>query len=103
VSESPGLSSSHKKYLKGLAHDLSPVVRVGRAALSVGVIAETEKALESHELIKIRIDLDGGAERRELAKELADRTSSDLVSTIGKVAILYRRRSEDPTIKLPAA
>lgn len=95
------LSSKQRKYLKGLAHGLSPVVAVGKSSLTDGVVAETQKALESHELIKVRIDLDDGDTRRELAAGLSERTESNLVGTIGKIAILYRQRAEDPEIRLP--
>ena len=95
------LSAKQRKYLKGLAHGLDPVVMVGRGALSDGVVSETQKALESHELIKVRIDLDDGRMRREAARELSEKTGSELIGTIGKIAILYRQRAEEPDIRLP--
>lgn len=95
------LTPKQRKHLKGLAHDLDPVVRVGKAAVTDGVMAEIQKALESHELIKIRIDLDGGDQRRSIASQLSEATGSELVGTIGKVAILYRQRADDSKIRLP--
>lgn len=95
------LSAKQRKHLKGLAHGLDPVVMVGRGALSDGVVSETQKALESHELIKVRVDLDDGHQRREVAREISERTGSELIGTIGKIAILYRQRAEDPDIRLP--
>lgn len=95
------LSSKERAYLRSLAHSLSPVVRIGRAGLSEGVIAEASQALESHELVKIRIEADTAQERRSLADDLAQRTGADVAGTVGKVAMLYRARAENPTIKLP--
>lgn len=95
------LTSKQRKYLRGLAHNLDPVVMIGRGSVSDGVIAETRNALESHELIKVRIDADEGSDRREMAGELASRTDSELVGTIGKIAILYRRHPEEPKIRIP--
>src|SRR5256885_17144292 len=66
-----GLTSKQKQYLKGLAHPLAPVVRVGRGRVSESVVAETKKSLASHELIKVRIDTDDSAARKELAAQLA--------------------------------
>ena len=95
------LSSKQRQYLRGLAHPLAPIVRVGKAGVTETLIAETKKSLESHELIKVRIEIDESAERREVADRLARETDAQLAGTIGKVAILYREREEKPEIKLP--
>jgi len=57
------LTGKQRQYLKGLAHPLAPIVRVGKGGVTDSVIAETRKSLQSHELIKVRIDevvLDAG-------------------------------------------
>jgi RNA-binding protein len=95
------LTTRQRQYLKGLAHPLTPVVRIGKAGASPSVVAETKKALESHELIKVRVDVDDGGERKALAERLAAESDAALVATIGKVAVLYREREEEPEIKLP--
>lgn len=95
------LTTKQRQYLKGLAHPLTPVVRVGKAGVTDAVIAETKQSLEAHELIKVRIDVDEGSERRELATRLAETTDAHVAGTIGKIAILYRAREEKPKIKLP--
>src|SRR5688500_20353182 len=84
------LSSRQRTYLRGLAHDLDPVVRIGRARVTPELAAETDRTLEAHELIKVRIDAEGSATRRELARELGSRTRSAVVGLIGKIAILYQ-------------
>ena len=96
------LTSRQRQFLKGLAHPLSPIVRVGKAGVTSSVVAETVKALASHELIKVRIEVDDGASRKEMAARLASETDSHLAATVGKVAVLYRRRDEDPEIQLPS-
>ena len=95
------LTAKQRQYLRGLAHALEPVVRVGKAGPSASVTGETRKSLDAHELIKVRIEADDAAERREIAEQLARDTGADLAGTIGKIAILYRRRDEKPKIKLP--
>ena len=95
------LTGKQRQYLKGLAHALSPIVRVGKGGVTDSVIAETRKSLESHELIKVRVDVDDGAERKELAAKLASAADAQLAGSIGKIAILYRERDEEPAIKLP--
>lgn len=95
------LTAKQRQYLKGLAHPLAPVVRIGKAGATASVVAETKKSLASHELIKVRIEVDDGDERRAIAEKLASETDSHLAGTIGKIAVLYREREEEPEIKLP--
>ncbi len=75
--------------MRAEAHTLSPVVQVGRHGLSDSFVAELDRALLSHELVKVRMR----GERTERAAEL-DQVSSRLqcavVGTVGSVAILYR-------------
>lgn len=95
------LTPRQKQFLKGLAHPLAPVVRVGRGGVSDAVIAETKKSLNAHELIKVRIDGDEAEDRNALAEKLATATEAHIAAVIGKTAILYRARDEEPEIRLP--
>ena len=95
------LTAKQRQFLKGLAHPLSPVVRIGKGGLTPSIIAETSRSLEAHELIKVRIESEEAADRRAIAEKLAAETDADLAGTVGKVAILYRQRKEKPKIRLP--
>jgi len=95
------LTGKQRQFLRGLAHALEPVVRVGRAGASSSVIEETKRSLNAHELIKVRIDNDDSSQRKALAEELAKACDAEVAGTIGKLAILYRPREEDPEIELP--
>jgi RNA-binding protein len=96
------LNDKQRRHLKGLAHPLKPLILIGNAGVTPGVVAETQRALHDHELIKVRMT---GAERdvRNAALEaLAVATDSALVGRIGHVATLYRPRQKLPKIILPA-
>ena len=96
------LNDKQRRHLRGLAHPLKPIILVGNAGVTPGVVAETQRALHDHELIKVRMT---GAERdvRDAALEaLAVATESALVGRIGHVATLYRPRQTLPKIILPA-
>ena len=95
------LTPKQKQFLKGLAHPLSPVVRIGKAGLTPAVINEAKRSLDAHELIKVRIDDDDSGTRTSTATELAQAADAEVAATIGKLAILYRARAEKPKIKLP--
>jgi RNA-binding protein len=83
------LTSKQRARLSSLAHDLKPVVHLGKAGAVEGVQEALEKALTDHELIKLRF-VDFKGERDELARQLADKAGADLVRVIGHVAIIYR-------------
>lgn len=94
------LTNSQKKHLRGLSHDLHPVVMVADKGLSENVLAEVEQALEHHELIKIK--LRGEREQRDAwIDRLVSNTGAELVHRIGQVVCLYRRHPEKPKIELP--
>jgi RNA-binding protein len=95
------LTSKQRQFLKGKAHSLSPVVRVGKAGLTPAVIEEAKTALRAHELVKVRLEAEEGHDRREMADRLAQDTDAQIVARVGKVAVLYRAREEEPAIRLP--
>jgi RNA-binding protein len=95
------LTAKQRQFLRGLAHPLAPIVRIGKGGVTPSVIAETKKSLHAHELIKVRVEIDDTKDRKAAATQLATETDSLLAGTIGKVAILYRAREDDPEIELP--
>jgi RNA-binding protein len=96
------LNDKQRRHLRGLAHDLKPVVMVGDSGLTDGVVRETERALHDHELIKIKVRAADRDTRDSLIGDLATRTRSELVNRIGHVAVLYRKRPDKTGIVLPA-
>lgn len=97
------LSERQRKYLRGLGHALNPVLMVGSAGMSPSVIAEAKRALNDHELIKVKFR---GAEREARdagLSELATATASVLVHKIGHTALYYKRRIDRPGIVIPDA
>lgn len=88
------LTSSQRKYLRGLAHHLEPVVRVGKSGLTEGLFGELDEALESHELIKVKF-VDWKDKKRELSAEIDGRLGCEQVGKIGHVVVFYRP-ADDP-------
>lgn len=94
------LNNAQRKHLRGLTHDLQPVVMVADKGLTDNVMAELESALEHHELIKVKLRGDRDS-RDEWIDSIVERTGSELVHRIGQVAAFYRRHPEQPRIILP--
>lgn len=97
------LSNPQKRYLRGLAHELKPVLLVGAKGVTAPLVAEADIALEHHELIKVRFSAEDRELRDEWIAELVERSQASLVARIGNIAILFRRSREKPLIALPKA
>ena len=87
------LTSSQRKRLRGLAHDLHPLVHVGKEGLTEAALAQIDRELAEHELIKVRF-LSGKEEKRDLAREIEDRLICGLAGLVGHVAIYYRPHAD---------
>jgi len=83
------LSVKDKKYLRGLAHHLEPVIRVGKEGVSVAIVASLEEVLLAHELVKLKF-VEHKEFKQELAGELARETGAEIVGEIGNIIIFYR-------------
>ena len=95
------LSDAQLKYLRRLGHDRNPIVLVGQGGISPNLVTELDRALNDHELVKVRARVGDRDLRDEILDELAKATGSELVQRIGHVALYYRPRKEKPGILLP--
>jgi len=88
------LNNEQKKQYKAIGHDLKPVLIVAGNGLTEGVLAELERALVDHELIKVQVKLEDREERRAVMDELAKVGRAEQVQIIGKMVLLYRRNPQ---------
>lgn len=95
------LSGKQRRYLRGLAHHLTPVVLIGRPGITDAVVRQVDTALNDHELIKVKVGTECPADRGRTAGTLAEKTASEVAGVIGRILILYRPRNDDPHIRLP--
>jgi putative YhbY family RNA-binding protein len=94
------LTPADRQTLRGRAHRLDPVVWIGADGLTAAVLAELERTLKAHALIKIRVMAGDGDTRERLLGEICAATGSLPVQHIGKVLVVYRER---PPAEQPAA
>ncbi len=101
------LTERQKKHLRGLAHSLHPVVMVGGKSESEeklqAIAKEMDGALNAHELIKVSVRVGDREMRDKVFAELVKHTSSEFVTRIGNIGVLYRARKDKPKIVLPDA
>jgi RNA-binding protein len=85
------ISAEQKKAMRTIGHNLNPVVTIAGNGLSEAVLEELNRALDDHELIKVKIAI-GERDMRALAiDEMVKATNSELIQKIGKVALIVRR------------
>ncbi|NRA45227.1 MAG: YhbY family RNA-binding protein [Oligoflexales bacterium] len=95
------LGQKQIKYLKGLGHELSPVLWVGKEGVTPALLKQMAENLRVDELIKVRIQCEEREEFTSTAKMLAEKSGAFLVQTIGRMA-LYYLEAEDESDQNPA-
>ncbi|MDO3387210.1 YhbY family RNA-binding protein [Gilvimarinus sp. SDUM040013] len=93
------LSADKRKQFRTLGHNLKPIVTIAGNGLTEGVLNELNRALDDHELIKVKLALLEREDRQEVVEVLKSLPNTELVQTIGKVALLYRKAAK-PNPKL---
>lgn len=88
------LSIQERKRLRQIGHALNPVVMIGGQGLTEGVIEETNRALNDHELIKIKIAGEDRDARAQVIGALIAETQAEVVQKIGKIALLYKKAAK---------
>lgn len=92
------LTKEHIQALKGLAHSMKPVLIMGEKGVTESFLAEAERAIEYHELIKIRISGDDREAKKAIAAEITTTLNANMIQHIGNVITLFKRNHEAPKI-----
>lgn len=95
------LKGFQKKYLRGLAHNLKPVVFIGKNGLNENVIFSMEDALNTHEIVKVKfVDFKEKEKKKEFSEELEKQTKSHHVGSIGHISIFYKMHKDPEKRKI---
>jgi len=94
------ITEQQRRELKKLVHHLKPVVTVGQHGLTEGVFNEIDIALDSHELIKLKLSGGDRDKKKAMIKEICTKTGADFVHSIGHTAAFYRKHPKNPKIKI---
>jgi RNA-binding protein len=91
IKQSPSLSTEDKKHMRTIGHALKPVVMVAGGGLSEGVLAEIDRALNDHELIKVKFAVGDRELKKQLIQQLCEQSRATLIQTIGNVLLILRK------------
>ncbi|MDB9822961.1 ribosome assembly RNA-binding protein YhbY [Deltaproteobacteria bacterium] len=90
------LKGFQKRYLRGLAHDLKPIVLIGQKGLTTALLKSAEEAIRQHELIKVKFnEFKKKEEKAEISARIESKTGSEVAGTIGHTVIFFRQQ-DDP-------
>jgi RNA-binding protein len=100
MSQPTSLTINQKKYLRGIAHGLNPMLIIGAKGLSESVLAELESTLSHHEILKIKLASGEREDRKQMIDEILKQTGALLVQSVGKICVIYRQ-NEETQLPLP--
>ena len=89
------LTDNQKKELRGRAHKLKPVVLLGKEGMTDAIVSAVDSALQTHELIKVKLLQNCMEDKAQVAEALSERLEAALVQRIGKTIVLFRERPEE--------
>lgn len=93
------LSNDDKKHLRRIGHDLNPIVTVAGKGLTENVMAEIERGLTEHELIKVKFVVGDRDLKKAAVNDVCQQLNAELAQMIGHIALLYRK-ADKPNPKL---
>jgi RNA-binding protein len=88
------ISNEDKKHLRRLGHKLNPVVTVAGKGLTDSVIAEIDRALNDHELIKVKLAVGDREEKQAIIQALTGTLGAEVIQTVGHIVLLLRRAEQ---------
>ncbi|MFR8505832.1 MAG: ribosome assembly RNA-binding protein YhbY [Peptoniphilus sp.] len=94
------LTGKERSYLKSLAHNMDPLIQLGKDGINQGFLSQIDKLLEDHEIVKINVLQNAPVEVDEIVDDILDATGAEFVQKIGKKLTIYRESKENKKIEL---
>lgn len=95
------LTGKQKRYLRAMAHHLTPIFQVGKGGTNDQLVRHISEALETRELIKVSVLNNCMDDAKEIGAEVAAAAKAELVQVIGKTIVLYKESTDHKNIELP--
>jgi len=93
------ISNTEKKRFRQIGHGLNPIVTIAQKGYTENIREELDRALNDHELIKVRLAVGDREVKRELTEAVCGDLGAECVQSIGHVVLLYRE-AKKPNPKL---
>ncbi|MEY2342911.1 YhbY family RNA-binding protein [Acidithiobacillus sp. IBUN Pt1247-S3] len=86
------LDSKARQDLRARAHHLKAIVTVGAQGVTPTLLAELDRALFDHELLKVRLPALDKEERDSCIEQLSSGAQAEIIGRVGRILMLYRIR-----------
>ena len=70
-------------------------MQIGQSGATDKVVAEVDRALAAHELVKVKILGDDRERREAIGDEICQKTDAAPVQRVGKVLVLWRPKADE--------
>ncbi len=94
------MNSKKRAFLKKKAHNLEPMVRIGKDGLNENIIQSILDAIDSRELLKVKILQNCEEEKGTIYSKLMDVKDFEVVGMIGRTIIIFKENKDNPSISL---
>ena len=94
------LTQSEKKQLRAIIAKDNTKYQIGKSEVTNALLDVLDKALTARELIKVEVLKSATTPVMEITLDLSSKLHADVVQTVGRVIVLYRKNKENPRIKL---
>lgn len=95
------LTGKQRSYLKKLAHSIDPIFQLGKNGITENFVRQIDEALEAREIIKVKVLDNNFMDTKDAANEVAQKTNSEFVQSIGSKFVIYRESEDNKKIQLP--
>lgn len=95
------LTGKQRSYLKSMANKMDPLFQIGKNGITENFVEQVKEALETRELIKIKVLNNSMLEADDVSKELCQRAEAEFVQSIGNKIVIYKESEENKEIELP--
>ncbi len=98
------LKGFQKRFLRGVAHSLKPLVFVGQKGFTQSLVDAMDNALDHHELVKVKfVEFKEKEKKLALVGQIEKTVPCEMVGLVGHIATFFRQQTdpEKRRINLP--
>mgnify|MGYP006081541463 CR=1 FL=1 len=93
------INSKQRSKLRAMAHHLKPIVVIGKAGIIDGAINSISRALDDHELIKVKLGHDKKI-KNQFVDIVKNKLSALLIGNVGHTFIIFRLQEDKDKRKI---
>lgn len=95
------ITPKQRKYLKSLAHNIEPILHIGKSGVTDNVLVQIDEALKARELVKVKLLSNSALEANDVANDISEKLRAEFVQSIGNKFTIYRESEDKKQIELP--